>query len=259
MKISGKAFYVDIRGQYLFRQLLLKLLSVLLRLADALRYLPVRLRRVGRHLQEGWQNVRAAYQEEMVSRLLGGRIAYWWLEMLLLLLDCLAVAEVYETLLDFTKFNSRPLHAWEKKLARSIFGKSINYGRVRIDEYALAGPRQFRFCYVSFYSINSWGKMDNSLLLHELAHVWQYQKLGIVYIPRALAAQRSPQAYDYGGARALEMARANGRSFRDFNLEQQAEIVADYYRIREGYPPRWGQASVTALPLYEQFIAQLRQ
>ena len=259
MKISGKAFHADISVQYLLQLLLLKLMDVVLRLVDALRYLPARLKRVAKHLQKGLRNVRSAYREEMVSKILGGKTAYWWLEMLLLLLDCLAIGELYETLIDFAKFNSRPLYAWEKKLARPIFGRSINYQRIRIDEYSVAGPRQFQFCYVSFYCINSWGRMDNSLLIHELVHVRQYQKLGIVYIPRALAAQRSPEGYDYGGAQGLEAALLAGRSFQDFNLEQQADIISDYYRLREGYPPRWGRAGVTALPLYEHFAGQVRR
>lgn len=258
MKISARSFHLDIRGRYLLWLLGVKLVSVVLRVIDALRYLPARGRRVARHLFVGGRNLRQAYDEGMVSRVLGGRIAYWWLEFFLLLLDCLAIAECYETLSDLIKFNSRPLHAWEKKLARGIFGKSINYQRVRVDEYAFAGPRQFRLCYVSFYCINSWGKMDNSLLVHELAHVWQYQKLGIVYVPRALAAQRSPEGYNYGGAQGLKEARLAGRSLHDFNLEQQADIVSDYYRICEGYPPQWGSAGVAALPLYEHFVRQLR-
>jgi len=259
MKISGRAFHVEIRGQYLLWLLGIKLMAIPLRAVDVLRYFPLRVRRVARHLHLGGQNLQEAYQAGMVSRILGGRIAYWWLEFLLLLLDCLAISELYETLADFAKFNSRPLHEWEKKLARPIFGKSINYQRVRVDEYAFAGPRQFRLCYVSFYGINSWGKMDNSLLIHELAHVWQYQKLGIVYIPRALAAQRSPEGYDYGGAAGLREAQLAGRSFRDFNLEQQADILSDYFRIREGYPPRWGRGGVTELPLYEFFVQQVRK
>lgn len=259
MKISGRSFHLDISGRYLLHLLGIKVVAVLLRGADAIRFLPARGMRVGLHLQQGWRKLGRAYGEGMVSRVLGGRIAYWWLEFLLLLLDCLAIGELYETLTDFTKFNSRPLYAWEKKLARPIFGKSINYQRVRIDEYSVAGPRQLRLCYVSFYCINSWGKMDNSLLIHELAHVWQYQKMGIVYIPRALMAQRSSEGYDYGGARGLEAARMAGCALRDFNLEQQAEILSDYYRIREGYPPRWGRAGVTELPVYEYFAEQVRK
>ncbi|MCO6493718.1 MAG: hypothetical protein J5I98_35185 [Phaeodactylibacter sp.] len=258
MKISGKAFHVEVRGQYLLRLLLVKLVDIVLRLADILRYLPARLKRVARHLQEGWREIQSGRRDGRSGGMPAPRAAYWGLELLLLLLDCLGAGELYEAILDFVKFNSRPLHPWEKELARPIFGKSINYGRVRIDEYAVAGPRQFHFCYVSFYCINSWGRMDNSLLIHELAHVWQYQKMGIVYIPRALMAQRSPEGYDYGGTRGLEAALRAGRTLQDFNLEQQAEIVSDYYRIREGYPPRWGRAGVTELPIYEHFVKELR-
>lgn len=35
--------------------------------------------------------------------------------------------------------------------------------------------------------------------------------------------------YDYGGESGLDYASKNGKGFLDFNFEQQASIVADYY------------------------------
>ncbi len=256
MKISAHNLFQNISVRRLLRLLPLKLLAMLLRAIDALRLLPRRVERVGRHIREGWGRLRSVPEQEFLSRTASGSVAWWWLEFLLMLLDCLAVGELYETLMDFVKFNTRPLSEREKQLARPIFGRSINYGRVRIDQHAFAGPRQFGLCYVSFYHINSWGRMDDALLIHELAHVWQYQRLGIAYIPRALYAQHTPEGYDYGGAEGLQAALAAGRSFHSFNLEQQADIVADYFRIREGRAPRWGHAGAEALPLYELFVRE---
>ena len=100
--------------------------------------------------------------------------------------------------------------------------------------------------------------MQNSLLLHELTHVWQFQQLGAVYIPRALAAQRSVAGYNYGGVSNLSAQLSKDKTIFTFNLEQQADIVADYYRIREGYPPQWGKGSRIDLPIYESYIQQVR-
>ncbi|MCB0568857.1 MAG: hypothetical protein KDC66_03800 [Phaeodactylibacter sp.] len=236
--------------------MLFKLVAIPLRVVDAARYLPRRLKRLWVHCQAGIGRLRDIPEPEWLSRTAGGSVAWWWLEFLLMLLDCLALSELYETLMDFVKFNSRPLAAREKQLARAIFGRSVNYERVRIDERAFAGPRQFRLCYVSFYHINAWGPMPDALLVHELVHVWQYQRMGIVYIPRALHARYSPEGYNYGGAEGLQAALSAGRSFHDFNLEQQADIVADYFRIREGHSPQWGYAGPSALPLYEIFVKQ---
>ena len=144
-------------------------------------------------------------------------------------------------------------------MAYKIFGNSINYDRVRIDEFALVGPRQNLYCYVSFFMINSWGSMHNSVLLHELVHVWQFQHIGIVYIPRALNAQRTIQGYNYGGVENLKACWHAGKGLKDFNLEQQADIIMDYYRIKNGYAPQWGRATMADLPTYQNYVDQLKQ
>jgi hypothetical protein len=217
----------------------------------------MRLLRVAEHMSRGIRilNVDKVKPGSIGTALVG--IGVWWMYFVLMILDCLGISEFYETICDLFKFNSRPLLAWEKTLAKEVFGNKINYARVRIDEYAFVGPRQMRLCYVSFFHINSWGTMQNSLLLHELAHVWQYQKLGIVYIPKALLAQRSAAGYNYGGVEGLKIAMRNKKKLEAFNLEQQAEIISDYYRIKSGYQPNWGIAGVPDLPVYEYFVRQI--
>ncbi|MEL6865625.1 MAG: hypothetical protein AAFP19_14455, partial [Bacteroidota bacterium] len=49
-----------------------------------------------------------------------------------------------------------------------------------------------------------------------------------------------------------------GKDFLAFNLEQQGDIVSDYYRIRDGYKPRWGNGKRQDLPVYQSFIDQLQ-
>ena len=235
-----------------------KLLALIERPVEVLLFLPARLRRLGRHLRqgvEGWDSGRWA--EDHVFRLLS-QFGLWCLELPLLLLDCVGISEGYELLMDWLKWNSRPLDAREEALARALFGDRVNYRRVRLDERAFAGPRQGQFCYVSFYHVNSWGGMDDALLLHELVHVWQYQRLGSRYISQALRAQASSEGYDYGGTEALRRAQAGGKWLGDFNLEQQADIIADYVRLRRGLAPRWGHGVRDDLPLYEFFVRQLR-
>ena len=100
--------------------------------------------------------------------------------------------------------------------------------------------------------------MQNSILIHEMTHVWQYEKMGSVYIPRALEAQRSIMGYNYGGVEILKDCQEKGKSFLSFNLEQQGVIISDYYRIKDGYKPQWGRASRLDLPIYESFIDEVR-
>ena len=182
------------------------------------------------------------------------------MESLILLLELIGISEVYEIASELLKYRSRPLTARELELAKSIFGHSIrNYERVRIDELAYVGPRQYRFCYVSFYLINSWGPMQDKTLIHELVHVWQYEQIGAVYMPRALGAQRTSAGYNYGGVAALQQALNAGKSFYDFNLEQQADIVTDYFLLSQGQTVQWGEATENDLPVYQAFVDQLQK
>lgn len=254
MIISSKTYYVDITWQSLLKLLLPKFSATFIRLTDFFRWLPLRLLRLANHLRHINATPSVSFPNTFKNNPLD-----WALEAAILFFDCLGVTELYETISDFSKFNTRPLTNWEINLARQIFGDTINYERVRIDEFALAGPRQYQFCYVSFFTINSWGKMQNALFLHELTHVWQYENLGATYIPRALRAQRTPMGYNYGGVAALKEALLHNQTILHFNLEQQAEIVMDFYQLREGYCPRWDQtATFHDLPVYEYFVNQLK-
>ena len=85
-------------------------------------------------------------------------------------------------------------------------------------------------------------------LIHELTHVWQHQH-GISVFEKLFWALHGASAYDYGGESALRQATAQGKRFIDFNTEQQADILKDYYIKKKG-----GQ-DVSA---YEPFVAQVQ-
>lgn len=221
---------------------------------------PRRVLRLLKHFAHGLDCLRPRQQhwwESVVSTQAIIGIGYWWAELPFYLLDLIGVAELYETLADFVKFGTRKLEPWEIELARSVYGDSIRYDLVRLDERAYLGPRQHRFAYVSMHTINSWGKLQNATLIHELMHVWQYEQHGIVYILRSLRAQHSKMGYNYGGVSALRSAANKGKYFKAFNYEQQADILSDYYRIRNGYKPEWGLAKRSDLQLYYRYVKQL--
>ncbi|MEM1319503.1 MAG: hypothetical protein AAGG75_04560 [Bacteroidota bacterium] len=259
MEISGKSYHLRFNPKSILPALWHKSLMVVYRFVDYLCCLPQRLWRVVRHLWVGLQGVLSLSLDSDWRSIWRQRLPMWCLELLIYLLECLGIGELYETLQDWVKFNTRPMYDWEIELARSVFGDSINYRRVRIDEMAVLGPRQKHFYYVSFYIINSWGPMQDSILLHELTHVWQYERMGAVYMPRALKAQFSRYGYNYGGISALKAYLRKGKDFLSFNLEQQGDIVSDYHRLKKGYQPRWGNGSRSDLPIYEAFIQQMRR
>ena len=145
------------------------------------------------------------------------------------------VFEIYEVLSNGLSPRLRQLNARECDFLTEIFGESIPYERIRVDERAHIGPRRYRFFYVSFHTINSWGPVPPPILVHEVVHIWQYLYRGALYIPRALAAQRSRMGYDYGGLDGLRRA----ESLDDFNYEQMAAVIEDAFRAKQGYPLRY--------------------
>lgn len=149
----------------------------------------------------------------------------------------------------------RSLTEAELRLLKPIFGNSVPYALIRIDERAWIGPRFAHFCYVSFHTINSWGPMHPSTLVHEVVHVWQYTHRGAVYIPRALQAQWSEMGYNYGGLSPLQEA----VSLENFNYEQQADIIEDAYRLANGFEAQWVPGrGAEVLPVYYPFLAEIK-
>ncbi len=240
--------------------MVLKVVTALQRILYIFLLLPTRLYRFAKHIYRGLLSLRQPQRFWWQADAGAGFLinAYWWLiGLLIYALECFGIGEIYEILTDFFKYNTRPLTEKEIKVARYIYGDSINYKRVRIDELSIVGPKQHRFCYVSFYLINSWGPMQTSTFIHELMHVWQYDKMGARYMVQALRGQYSAMGYNYGGVSALKEQLKQGNGLRDFNLEQQADIVSDYYRIMAGYKPHWGHGTQDDLHVYEKFIENL--
>ncbi len=180
-----------------------------------------------------------------------------------LVADLLFFPEFLMLLNRIFKPDTRRLSEREIALARSIFGETIDYQKVRLDEKSFVGCRQFRFAYVGFYFVNSWGQLSDPVLIHELVHVWQFQRLGSVYIPRALWAQRTPEGYNYGGISALKKAlerherETHTSALLSFNYEPQADIVADYFSLKNGWKPRWCEADKSYLLVFEAVIGKV--
>lgn len=175
---------------------------------------------------------------------------WWWSEWIVRLGELGGLFIVYETLMDWIKWNTRPLTKEEQKLVEPYFGKNIRLDLVRVDERAFLCNRKKPFAYVNLYTLNYWKEIKRSILIHELVHVWHYEQLGAAYLVRSLRGQRSREGYDYGGVEAIR-----GRSFLDFNLEQQAEIVMDFYRLQHGIKPEWGKAKWQDIDAYVQILS----
>jgi len=170
------------------------------------------------------------------------------------ILDICLIPEFYEAVFEMAKWNIRYLTRDEHAVVGAIFKNSIDSGRIRLDEKAIMGPKQRNFAYVSFQTINSYGKMSKPILIHECVHVWQFLKFGSVYIMKALLAQHSKQGYDYGSVPGLLQMQADAKKFCAFNFEQQGDIVMDYFKLLNR-PPELVNEKI--LDLYRTFVYDL--
>lgn len=139
------------------------------------------------------------------------------------------------------KRDCRPLTSDEIKYAKKFFGDRIDYGVVRIVNrpselmalYADATAHKSRIHYHALDLLSpdhSEASIDNRIILiHELAHVWQYQN-GINVRAQGLGLFfQYPMNYRAAYKYKLD------RAFNEYNMEQQAKIVEDYALDRDIY------------------------
>lgn len=137
-------------------------------------------------------------------------------------------------------WGGRKLTAEEKREARKIFGRALPLGEIRIATSApvkvihrINGKRPFAtlrlICYSSEEQLRKRGMQT---FIHELTHVWQYEKDGPAYMVRSLCAQamKGQKAYTVKETTLIE----GNQKFKDFNPEQQATIVERFWLFRWG-------------------------
>jgi hypothetical protein len=163
--------------------------------------------------------------------------------------------QVRELLEPLKAVSLRPLNPIELGEVQQVFGSGLDVSRVRVSEggdvsnwlgrigayFRRTAPAQlnavtvgntsrFPVRLVTFDSSNPLWLRDMGWLMHELTHQWQYQHVGMGYLNQAIFAPTF--AYAPAGVSANEALKAfsqAGRHFKDFNREQQGDIVRDYY------------------------------
>jgi hypothetical protein len=169
------------------------------------------------------------------------------------IMDLLFIPEIFIIMNYIFKFKMRRLNDYEKLISKSFFGdKSIDVDKVLVDDRALI-TKKHRIAFVSFNIINYYGRIKDETLIHELVHVYQFQKFGFVYVYRALKAQFSKEGYDYGGIDGLVQALKKKKKYFEFNFEQQASIIEHYFIITQDESLRTNENLVS---LYRHFYLQ---
>jgi hypothetical protein len=150
---------------------------------------------------------------------------------------------------------TRSLRPEEIAEANKVFGSGLDYARCRVGEgsdfpnfigrvgafFRGAKPPEANAITVRnttyFPRVLTTDKPDDPLwltdmgwLMHELTHQWQYQHDGLCYLIEAIFAPT--YIYTQPNERpndALKGYHQAGKKFRDFNREQQGDIVRDYF------------------------------
>ena len=128
---------------------------------------------------------------------------------------------------------SRPLTTGEIAMCQQVFADSIDYTKVRVhneeylwfglqdDDTAMTPNGEIYFNPKHFKEDFSAAVVsDRHWFMHEMVHVWQYQ-LG--YSVRWNGLQRWKLKYSYS--------LAAGKRLCDYDMEQQGQVIADYFAI----------------------------
>ena len=147
---------------------------------------------------------------------------------------------------------SRNLDDAEMAELVAIFGESVDLERVRLtrdDPLSFVAPKTLRN---TVHLRADWNLFvgdgltlsdrGRSILVHEVAHVWQYQNGGLAYIPASLWAQHLAflRSGSRGGAYRWERAARAELPWARWNPEQQAQGIQDLrdarLRLASGNP-----------------------
>ena len=178
----------------------------------------------------------------------------WLIDLGFYSMDVLGLPSLFEFLYTLACPKVRLLNEEEKKYVSKYFRNKVNVSNVRICPNMPSSFMKRTMAFVTFNTIHFNERISVPVFIHEMVHIWQYQKFGSVYIYRSLQAQNSKEGYDYGGLESLYNKMLSNYTFTAFNFEQQGEIFEDYCRLKEGDSIE----NPLAFASYEYFIGQVR-
>jgi len=158
---------------------------------------------------------------------------------------------VLGTVLESISRPSRSLTPGETQLAQSIFGGKVNYSNVHIhlgswiptqaydrpmtpggDIYVSSATGKLGSAYSSDYStITTLGQplvYSQAGFIHEMTHVWQYQVGMWVKTDWLMERDWRDSSYDY------DFPTFGTKDFKTYGIEEEAQIVQDFYLLGRG-------------------------
>lgn len=129
---------------------------------------------------------------------------------------------------DAFSLDSRTLNDRERGHAREVFGDVLELEPVRIARSSIPGPPM---ALGNLIRIPSDFEIDRFTLIHELAHVWQYQTRGTEYISNSVWHQAIAAISTGSRAAAYDLSWADlaTPSILDLPAEKQAVIIERWF------------------------------
>jgi hypothetical protein len=218
---------------------------------NLLRDLPVRLDRLGETVIEGAAGMRRAAPQALNMLHAGDHArnsawmrqkaagsATWLLSLSTRLFDLAGGPDLGELLIHLGS-HCEPLAPAESAAARAVLGPlATRWGAVRVAQGGLLElifQRNGGRAFTTWRTINMPAQGHNAranleIVVHELTHVLQYERVGTIYMLEALRAQASAESYDYGKLAGLDDRWKTQQHLCDLNREQQASVAQDYFR-----------------------------
>ncbi len=163
------------------------------------------------------------------------------------------LAQIFLRLLAHTS----PLTATETAVITNIIGINLRFQEIRLAEGGLA---RWIFRFNGNLAFTAWhtiflpqtpvrSRQNLPLLVHEVVHVYQYEQVGTRYLTEAIymLITTHRDCYAYGGVAGLVQAQERQISLSQFNREQQAQIVQDFFAFHKS-----GQNVAAYLPYIDQ-------
>lgn len=114
----------------------------------------------------------------------------------------------------------------EKDIARWIYKDAIDLESVRV--VFAPSPTDYPMTWGDTIRMPISQSLSTGTLIHELAHIWQYQTRGSSYISNSMLHQTCAVLAGYERDKAYEYKIVKGQSLFDYTAEQQAQIIEDY-------------------------------
>ena len=195
-----------------------------------------------RLIPDGWQAIRKGNFGEWL-RVQPGRFLFRGHGLMAQLFDAVGGPEIGQFLMHLITYTT-PLTPEEQAMMQEVLGtEAMRYDEIRVAEGGLMDwvfARNGNLAFTTWRTVNfprngRHTRANRAILVHELMHVYQYEQVGSRYLGEAIymLIKTKRDCYGYEGEDGLQRDRAAGKRYRDYNREQQAQIVQDYFTRRE--------------------------